>query len=203
MLVWKVSMSSALLRPSPDLDVAGFLDFLDRRPDERWELHQGVPRAMVGGTMAHGTIGSNIVAALKGPARERGCRALNGFLVQASETSSFEPDALVLCGPFDDRSRTTDRPLIVFEVLSPSTMDFDRTGKAPLYRRMPSLQQLVFVYQDSTRVESWLRRDEGWTAEPDLLLEPERSLALPSIAGSLSLIDIYADVVPYPVIPRR
>jgi Uma2 family endonuclease len=196
-------MSSALLRPSPELNVEGFLEFLDRRPEERWELFQGAPRAMVGSTLAHATISTNIVRALGPQAEARGYRAVNGFLVQATESSSFEPDALVLCGPFDNRSRTTDRPLIVFEVLSPSTMDFDRTGKAPLYRRISSLQQLVFVYQDSTRVESWLRRDEGWTAEPDLLLDPERSLALPSIAGSLSLTDIYADVVPYPVIPQR
>lgn len=196
-------MSSALLRPPPDLGTEAFLEFIDGRPEERWELFQGAPRAMVGSTLAHATISTNIVRALGPQAGARGCRSVNGLLVQASETSSFEPDALVLCGPFDNRIRTTDRPLIVFEVLSPSTMDFDRTGKAPLYRRMPSLQQLVFVYQDSTRVESWLRRDEGWTAEPDLLLEPERSLALPSIAGSLSLIDIYADVVPYPVVPRR
>jgi len=77
-------------------------------------------------------------------------------------------------------------------------MHFDRSEKARRYRAIASLQQLVFVYQDSVRVESWLRQDEGWSRAPKVLVDREDSLALPSLAASLPLQAIYADIVPTP-----
>lgn len=193
-------MSSAALRQAPSFDVDEFLAFLDARPGERWELDAGVPRAMVGGTYAHASIGGNIIAALRSPAQRRGCNALGGFLVAIDDTSAFEPDAIILCEPPHRESRRTDRPVAVFEVLSRSTMDFDRSVKARRYRSLPSLTQLVFVYQDSLRVESWLRQDDTWPTGPEVLLRAERSLAIPCIGGSLALADIYAGIEPSPML---
>ncbi len=191
-------MSIAAARTVTALDIAGFMEFLDSRPRERWELHDGVPRAMVGGTFAHASISANIVATIRNAAQSKGCHALGGFLVSIGESSAYEPDAVVICGDVDRGSRVTDRPTIVFEVLSPSTMHFDRSEKAQRYRAIASLQQLVFVYQDSVRVESWLRQDEGWSRAPKVLVDREDSLALPSLAASLPLQAIYADIVPTP-----
>ncbi len=149
---------------------------------------------MVGGTFAHATIASNILAALKPIADGRGCRAISGFMVQATADAVYEPDVLLVRDLSDRTSRSTDRPTIVFEVLSPSTMHFDRSEKARRSRSIMSLRQLVFVYQDGQRVESWLRNEDGWSHEPTVLVRPNGSLALPAIAGSLALSAIYADV---------
>ena len=103
-------MSTAALRQDRHLDVDAFLAFLDSRPGERLELHEGAPRAMVGGTFALSIIGRNIVNGLTEPARRRGCHALGGFLVEANGHAAYEPVALVLCAQTDNLSRRTDRP---------------------------------------------------------------------------------------------
>ena len=193
-------MAQSALRSTDHLDTGEFLHYLDARPNERWELHDGVPRAMVGSTFAHAVIATNLVAALKPLASRRGCQALTGYLIEATKDAAYEPDAMVVCDVPNRSDRKTDRPTIVFEVLSPSTMHFDRSEKARRYRAIPSLRQIVFVYQDSVRVESWLRNEDGWSSEPTVLIRQGDSLALPAIAGSLPVSAVYADVA-VPSIP--
>jgi hypothetical protein len=61
------------------------------------------------------------------------------------------------------------------------------------------VQQIVFVYQDSVRVESWLRQQGDWMNEPVLLLTPEDQLAFPVLGASLLLADVYDGLRPSPV----
>jgi Uma2 family endonuclease len=103
---------------------------------------------------------------------------------------------MVRCGNLDGRSRQAQDPVIVFEVLSPSTMRTDRVLKFERYRAIPTLRQIVFVYQDSIRIESWLRQHDDWREAPVLLLRPEDSLPVPILGASLALADIYAGVRP-------
>lgn len=189
-------MSNVALREDRPLDVDGFLAFLDGRPNERWELLDGVPIAMVGGTRAHAIIAGNLLERVRPLARSRDCDAHARFFVQLADSSLLEPDLLVDCtgGHRDDRA--TREPTIVFEVLSPSTMHFDRSEKARRYRAVVSLKQLVFVYQDSVRVESWLRQEEGWLLEPVVLMRRSASLALPALGASLPLEAVYLGAVP-------
>jgi hypothetical protein len=75
-------------------------------------------------------------------------------------------------------------------------MRTDRVLKFERYRAIPTLQQIAFVYQDSVRVESWLRQHGDWREEPVLLLKLEDSLAIPVLGASLPMTDIYAGVRP-------
>jgi Uma2 family endonuclease len=185
-------MSDVAAPRSPPMTVEAFLDFCETLPDgERWELHDGRPVMMVGGTAAHAIIGGNILSALSGPARKRGCRALSGFLVRASEASLFEPDVAIFCGQLDPKSRFSREPRAVFEVLSPSTMRHDRVLKFERYRSMPSIDQIVHVFQENMRVESWLRGDEAWLDEPVIVTSPEALLSVACIGTSIALADIY------------
>lgn len=188
-------MSDAAQRRPEPMSVDAFLGFLDGcPPDERWELIDGVPRMTTGGTLAHARIGGNIDRLLAPFAQRRGCESLRGLLVEASKTSSFEPDVMVRCGDMAEASRRAPNPVVVVEVLSPSTMRVDRVLKFERYRAIPTLHQIVFVYQDSVRVESWLREGGDWREEPVLLLQLEDSLAVPVLGASLSVADIYAGV---------
>jgi len=183
------------------MTVEDFLAFLDQRStDERWELIDGVPLMMTGGTFAHARIGGNIDRLLAPAAEKRGCMSLRGFLVEANEISSFEPDVMVRCGEIENTTRRAHDPIVVFEVLSPSTMRTDRVLKFERYRAIPSLQQIVFVYQDSVRIESWLRQHGDWREEPVLFLMLEDSLAIPILGASLPLADIYAGMRPGPYV---
>jgi len=177
------------------MDVGAFLTFLDaRRPGERWELHDGVPRLMVGGTARHGILTANIIRAIFDAARSRGCRALTSTLWQANEFSAFEPDVVVACGRQDDLDRHIKNPVLVFEVLSPSTMRYDRGLQFDGYRRMESIQQIVFVYQDSIRVEAYFRNGDSWAESPKVLVSRTDSLAIPILGTSLPLEAVYLDV---------
>lgn len=190
-------MSEAAQRRPEPMTIEGFLDFLDGRPaEEHWELIDGTPLMMVGGTLAHARISGNIDRLLAPAAERRGCMSLRGFLVEAGRTSGFEPDVMVRCGEMADESRRAPDPVVVVEVLSPSTMRTDRVLKFERYRTIPALQQIVFVYQDSVRVESWLREHGDWREEPVLLLALDDSLAVPAVGASLPLAAIYASVRP-------
>ena len=182
------------------MSVEELLAFGERRPpDERWELIDGVPFLMTGGTAAHSLILGNLFGPLDACARQRGCRAMTSFLSRISDRSAFEPGILVRCGPIDLGDRYSEDPVLVLEVLSPSTMRRDRVLKFEQYRGLPTLRQIVFVYQDSVRVESWLREGDDWQDEPVLSLALEDSLAVPALGTSLPLREIYEGALP----PRR
>ena len=181
------------------MDVDAFLAFLDQRPGERWELHDGVPTMTVGGTAAHAQIAGNIDRALYDAAKKRGCRTFRGLLLPTSDYSSFEPDVIVHCGSLAANERLATNVKIVFEVLSPSTMRYDRGIKLDGYRRTQSIEQIVFVYQDSVRVESYFRDGDSWRPNPKVLLSRDDSLAVPILGASLLLEDVYLDVTPSPL----
>jgi Uma2 family endonuclease len=179
---------------SQSMTIDDFLRFLDAKPErenQRWELHDGAPVLMVGGTAAHAMIAGNIDRALFPRGRERGCEVMRGFLEKAGERSAFEPDVVIRCGPMNPRSRYALDPVVIFEVLSPSTMRYDRGIKLEGYRGIPSVRQIVFVYQDSVRVESWSREGEDWAEEPVILLSMEEALPIPTLATKLPLRIIY------------
>ena len=83
----------------------------------------------------------------------RGCRTYQGGMrVQADDNSKafnkFKPDVVVRCGPPGTAAYITD-PVVVVEVLSPSTMDNDRGPKLRFYKALPTVQRIVLVYYRS------------------------------------------------------
>jgi Uma2 family endonuclease len=74
------------------------------------------------------------------------------------------PDAVVICSPpqyYKGREDTIINPLVVVEVLSKSTQEFDRTTKFEMYRSLPSFKEYVLVYQDLRRVAVWTKQNDG------------------------------------------
>jgi Uma2 family endonuclease len=143
------------------LDVEAFLGFTDAQPDTRWELLDGVALARAAVTRRHSTISGNVAMALRQPARAVGGQALiNGVYARSSQRDDFlaVPDVMVACGPRDDLARLVTDPSIIIEVLSQSSMFRDRVRKFACYCEMPGVQQIVLVYQDQVRIESFQRR---------------------------------------------
>jgi Uma2 family endonuclease len=186
-------MSAPVITRGLPMSIAAFFDFLDARPDtERWELIDGEPVMMVGGKRAHSIISGNIFAALRQVAMQRGCEAhTNDFFASGGPFSGFlaAPDVFVRCGPLDDDARLAEDPVIVVEVLSPSTIRHDRVRKFDRYTAIQSLRQIVLVYQDEMRVESFVREGEDWPMT--VLRARDQNLPLPSLDASLPLTEIY------------
>lgn len=167
--------------------------------DERLEFVDGRIVAMTGGSIEHGLIAQNIAQGLGSVLRGRGCRVLSqGTLVAADDSDdTFAPDVLVFCGEAQRRQlRGTDvlrNPVVLVEVLSPSTADYDHGRKWLSYRGIPSLQHYLLVAQDQARVEWYTRHGEHfWHYAETIGLEGE--IRLESLNVTLKLAEIYEGV---------
>ena len=141
----------------------------------------------------HEQIVSDVGLRLKQAADKQGCQAFfGGMRVQRSNNKGAidkpRPDLMVRCGALVKQSFVTD-PLVIIEVLSPSTMDVDRGEKLSFYKRLPTLAHVALVYQDQMRVEHYNRVDTGW--ELDILTATRQALVLEASGCSILLDDIY------------
>lgn len=203
-------MTVALRRPEP-ITVEAFLALLDRCPEgERWQFVEGeVVRFMAGVCVDHATVATNIGTALQAKVRGRGCRAFFlDLLVRHPEEDGtiVAPGILVRCGPTKGAARFVDDPVVVVEVLSPSTMVIDRGAKLAFYETLPSLAHIVLVYQDEMRVETWSRapaaedEDDGdedaalprWRYE--VTARPDDRLVLAALDFAMPLAEVYDGV---------
>lgn len=189
-------MSHAVLT-EPLVTIDAFDAFLDaQRDDSLWELVAGRIVAMTNPTEEHEQIAGNIGAPLKLAMDAKGCRAYQGGIrVQRSDDSRGldkpRPDVVVRCGPSGGRNFITD-PLVVVEVLSPSTIDVDRGEKLSFYKRLPTLRHIAFVYQDQMRVEHYRRTDLGSGLET--LTQPGDTLSFEAVGFAIALERVYFGV---------
>lgn len=137
----------------------------------RYELIDGVAYDMTGSTPEHADITFNIMASLKEQLGKQGpCRVYQEQYVFIPGEPSVVPDVVVTCDvgdwekdkrlkPFKIRS-----PLLVVEVLSPSTASYDRSEKFKRYKQSPTLAVYMLVEQDERHVEVY-RRATNWKRE--------------------------------------
>src|SRR4051812_30807970 len=110
------------------MNIAAFVDMIARLPDEeRWELLGGEPVLMAPQSERHQIVVRNLLRGVDRLASSRqGCRALPGLGVLSDAIDDYAPvpDVVVRCGPVVKGGYAKD-PLLVAEVLSPSTMRWD------------------------------------------------------------------------------
>ena len=162
------------------------------------EYYKGEIFAMAGGSIDHNRIGSNVNAILNVGLENTRCEAFNSDLrvyIKTHELYTY-PDVAVICGDPDflkNRTDTITNPLVIFEVLSPSTKDYDRGQKFEFYRSLPSLQDYVVIHQDQILIEYHHKLGIGrWllTEYADL----DATLVIQSIEFALPLHRVYARV---------
>jgi Uma2 family endonuclease len=140
----------------------------ERRAEFRSEYLAGEVFAMSGGTRYHGRIVTNAVGELRERLRKRSCNVYGTDLrVHIPATGLYTyPDIVVTCGKeefLDDQFDTLLNPLLIIEVLSPSTADYDRGGKFFHYRSIPFFGEYLTIAQDQVLVEHWIRQsDHSW-----------------------------------------
>ena len=164
----------------------------------KFELIDHYIVAMSGASRAHNVVTINIAASLHFRLRKKPCEVYPGDMrVQAERESSYTyPDVVVVCGEprfrYDTKPETLQNPLLIFEVLSPSTEAIDRSMKFNSYLQLPSLEGYFLVSQDKPRVESYTRQADGWLYQDHAGLEAK--LRIDAIDVSLSLADVYHKV---------
>jgi Uma2 family endonuclease len=182
--------------------VEAFLDWVEVQPG-KWELIDGVARPrggvtemMAGGTRTHALIARNALVALAARLGVGPCQAYGSdFAVRLGPLRTAFPDVSVSCEPEADGSdRATDSPVVIVEVLSPSTASYDLGDKASAYRRVPSLRHLVLVRQDRIGVQHFHREVEGQEFGLTEIDQVDGRLALTAIGVEIALADLYARV---------
>lgn len=185
-------------RPEHVLDFDELLAMEEASP-VRHEYIDGKLYLMAGGTPDHSDLMTNITTAVQGRLRGNPCRGSSSEQrVRTSETATnwVYPNFLIKCPPYRFHPRDKNallNPRAIFEILSPSTAEFDRTGKFDEYALIPELSDYILVSSDKVRVEHYHRAGEGeWTRRVyrDLTLE----LRLESFEINVPLSEIYEDI---------
>jgi Uma2 family endonuclease len=159
----------------------------------RYELRDGevVTRSPEGA--GHAAVKFSVQTALLAGIRARSlpCHMLpDGMTVRIDETTAYEPDALVYCGPKLSASDIeVPAPIIVVEVLSPSTRRIDASAKLAGYFRLPSVAHYLIVDPHKPLVLHHAR-GEGVMILTHIMTQGTIDLDPPGL--TVALADIYA-----------
>ena len=169
----------------------------ERKALHKSEYLNGQIFAMSGASRAHSLITGNIFNRLYNQLVASDSEVHSSDMrVQPSPIAYFYPDVLVACDEprfADDVFDTLLNPVVIVEVLSPSTAAYDRGEKFEHYQQLTSLQDYILVSQNRFCVEHYRRQDQHW--ERTEFCAPEDVMSLISIGCKISLRDIYTRVV--------
>jgi Uma2 family endonuclease len=160
----------------------------------RHEYLDGEIYAMAGGSVLHAALSAAALAALHRQLAGR-CRVYSSDLrIRALATGlASYPDVTVVCGTAEtdpENADTVVNPILVVEVLSPGTLDYDLGEKFEHYGRIPSLKTVLYIWQDRRQIEIRERRDGDWKSSK---LTAGGAVMIESIACRLEVDALYAD----------
>lgn len=133
----------------------------------RHEYFEGAMYAMAGGTPRHAALTSRVIVALGAQLRGGSCEVFDPDLrirVAATGLATY-PDVSVVCGPLETDPadpNTVLNPVVLVEVLSDSTEEYDRGEKLEQYRQIPTVRDVVLASHREPVIELWSRREGGW-----------------------------------------
>ena len=161
--------------------------------DVKHEYLNGTVHAMAGGSVGHGLTMKQITTSLDKHLLGKRCRAFPSdvavHLSQNRDDRYYYPDASVTCGPLDRSARALENPVVIFEVLSPSTARIDQSEKKDAYLSCPSIQHYIIVDPERVNVIIYTREAGGW--KMTAYNEHSDVLALTAIEVALPLSEIY------------
>lgn len=191
-------------QPQPALSEDEYLRF-ERASLTKHEFYNGRIYAMTGAKATHNLIAGNTLASLHRQLRATPCRVYpSDMRVKVVKTGlNTYPDIVVVCGQphfTDTVEDTLLNPLVLIEVLSPSTERYDRGMKFQHYRTIDTLHEYLLIAQDHVHIEHFSRQESGlWVLQE--ATERTAALTIPSIDCTLTLQDVYektdlADEIP-------
>ena len=180
--------------PAPQIHVDE-ADYLaaERDAEVRHEYVDGILFAMTGASRAHNLLATRLSARLFNHLERGGCRVSSSDMkVRLAEGRRYYyPDIVVSCSdPRDEPDAYTEtRPVLVVEILSPSTAATDRREKRLAYQTIPSLVDYLIVSQDDVSVERFTRGETVWT---HATFGAGEAIELASVDLTLAMDDLYA-----------
>lgn len=171
---------------------------VERSADIRSEYHKGQIFAMAGASRNHNRIVTNVSTSLDIQLRSRDCNNYSSDMrisVQNGERYLY-PDIVVTCGKEEFEDNNSDNllnPIVIIEVLSPTTEAYDRGVKFLYYQTIESLQEYVLVSQHPHRVEVYHKQTDGAWGYRSFHQIPEK-IEIQTIDCILDTDDVYFKV---------
>lgn len=170
---------------------------LEEYSNVRHEFLDGVIYAMAGGTPEHAALAARIIRKLGAKLEGSSCEVFTSDLrvrVAATGLATY-PDVAVVCGGLQtdpEDPSTVLNPILLVEMLSDSTVEYDRGEKLDHYRKVDSLREVLLVSHRTPAIELW-RRDEAGVWSSETAGEGERVM-LHSVGCELSIDDLYRNL---------
>jgi Uma2 family endonuclease len=169
------------------MTVDAFLEW-DDGTDTRYELIDGHVVAMNPPMAPHAALLTTLGAALLARV-PRGCRVYTGGGARnfADNWNFRVPDVVVSCTRSE--KNWIESPVLVCEILSPSTARLDVTTKLDFYRALPSVQEILVLHTTKRHVTLWRRTDAKWVVEDFI---GSALVPLGATTAPVPLDDVYA-----------
>ena len=170
-----------------------FFDWAEAQ-DARYEFDGFQPVAMTGGNLGHSSLIRNVNVQLTNRLRGKTCEPLgpDAGVATVGDTVRY-PDAVVTCTPFSNQDRLVPNPVVVFEVISPSSVRTDRVTKLREYQAVPTIRRYVIVEPDAATV-TVLSRDHANEPFRAAGLAGDDTLQLPEIGIEIPVAAIYEGI---------
>lgn len=186
--------------PSPVLKYLSPDEYLEqeRVAESKHEYFKGELVAMAGASLAHNRIVSNVIRKVGNLLEGTGCEILPSDLrisISSEQTFTY-PDASIICGEpqmLDDRFDTIKNPMVIFEVVSPSTENNDRGRKFFFYMQIPAFKEYILINSTNIHITAGRKQADGsWKFEE--IKDMDSDLLINSIGHNVPLKEIYASV---------
>lgn len=186
-------MGHPIVKAPVILNRAEYHRWAEAQPRGRYERVAGVVEAMAPERAAHARVKARVWQALDRAIRAAGlsCEALpDGITIEVGDDTDYEPDAVVTCGAaMADNDVAASNPVVVVEVLSPSTQAVDTGAKLADYFKVPSIRHYLVIRADRRSVTRHRRRDDGGI---ETRVAAEGRIALDPPGIEISVEDLYA-----------
>lgn len=179
----------------PRLSVAEYLAW-EAENEIKHEYIDGEVYAMSGGTGKHSSIMINITITIGQQLGDSVCALHSSEMrVKVNDSRYVYPDLSAVCGKssYEDESEISLlNPILVVEVTSPSSIEYDRVAKRDFYREVPSIQGYLIIDQHRVCAELYTRADIGWLLQ--VYTDPDDVIPLEMLNCELPLAEIYRGI---------
>ena len=176
------------------MSIQEYLEF-EKNSIDKHEYYRGEIFMMAGAMPKHNVIFKNVFGSVAMHLKGKSCQPYGSDLrINIPENTLFTyPDISIICGDIvtsEHDEDTATQPIVLIEILSKRTKDYDRGSKFKLYRDIPTLKEYILIDSESISIEAFsINQNNHWELKEYKTVE--NTLSIATIDFQLPLIEIY------------
>ena len=169
----------------------------ERQAFEKSEYCGGEIIPIAGASLNHNRVKENLVVSIDTVLINGNCQSFSSDMrVHLPGTTLYAyPDIVIVCGALELRPDEVDNllnPVVLIEVLSEGTEDYDRGRKFSRYRKIPTFQEYILIDSQTIEVEVWRKNEQGLWTLTEQITNPTEAFTIGTIDLTISLANVYA-----------